>query len=227
MGTFVVLKGLRLHRRRGQPRRVPGARHRVHRRRRRCTSAGAIAAVATALAIGWSSRRSRLRFDTSVGVLFAGTFALGVMLFSTIEGYVTDLLGYLLGNVLGIGNRPNLIQAARRRTAWPSSSPTAGQSALPSCPLPPGGGRVGAAGCGSGRRGPRRLPRSASRRAATTMVAATAARRPPRQGAGHPLGLLIAPGGLCPCWQLGAIHQALTYLRRARARSSRRKPCSS
>ena len=25
------------------------------------------------------------------------------MLFSTIKGYVTDLLGYLLGNVLGIG----------------------------------------------------------------------------------------------------------------------------
>jgi len=36
-------------------------------------------------------------------VLFAGTFAFGVMLFSTIKGYVTDLLGYLLGNVLGIG----------------------------------------------------------------------------------------------------------------------------
>jgi manganese/iron transport system permease protein len=64
---------------------------------------GAIAAVATALAIGLVTRRTRLRFDTTVGVLFAGTFAFGVMLFSTIKGYVTDLLGYLLGNVLGIG----------------------------------------------------------------------------------------------------------------------------
>jgi len=64
---------------------------------------GAIAAVATALAIGVVSRRARLRFDTSVGVLFAGTFALGVLLFSTIRNYVADLLGYLLGNVLGIG----------------------------------------------------------------------------------------------------------------------------
>ncbi len=64
---------------------------------------GAIAAVTTALAIGLVARRGRLRFDTSVGVLFAGTFAFGVMLFSTIKGYVTDLLGYLLGNVLGIG----------------------------------------------------------------------------------------------------------------------------
>jgi ABC-type Mn2+/Zn2+ transport system permease subunit len=63
---------------------------------------GALAAVGTALAIGVVARRGRLRFDTSVGVLFAGTFALGVALFSTIDGYVTDLLGYLLGNVLGI-----------------------------------------------------------------------------------------------------------------------------
>jgi manganese/iron transport system permease protein len=64
---------------------------------------GAIAAIVTALAIGVVSRRGRLRFDTSVGVLFAGTFAFGVLLFSTIKNYVTDLLGYLLGNVLGIG----------------------------------------------------------------------------------------------------------------------------
>ncbi len=64
---------------------------------------GAVASVGTALAIGFVSRRSRLRFDTSVGVLFAGTFALGILLFSTIDNYVADLLGYLLGNVLGIG----------------------------------------------------------------------------------------------------------------------------
>ena len=72
---------------------------------------GAIAAVVTALAIGFVSRRGRLRFDTAVGVLFAGMFSLGVLLFSTIKGYVADLLGYLLGNVLGIGVG-DLIQVA-------------------------------------------------------------------------------------------------------------------
>jgi manganese/iron transport system permease protein len=72
---------------------------------------GAVAAVGTALAIGLVSRRGRLRFDTSVGVLFAGTFAFGVLLFSTINGYVGDLLGYLLGNVLGITNG-DLVQVA-------------------------------------------------------------------------------------------------------------------
>ncbi len=72
---------------------------------------GSVAAVSTALAIGWVSRRGALRFDTAVGVLFAGTFALGVTLFSTIRGYAGDLLGYLLGNVLGI-SQSDLVQLA-------------------------------------------------------------------------------------------------------------------
>jgi ABC-type Mn2+/Zn2+ transport system permease subunit len=63
---------------------------------------GAIAAILTALGIGWISRRGGLRFDTAVGVLFAGMFALGIVLFSTIDDYVADLFSYLLGNVLGI-----------------------------------------------------------------------------------------------------------------------------
>jgi manganese/iron transport system permease protein len=63
---------------------------------------GAIAAVAVSLAIGAVSRGGRLRFDTAVGVLFAGSFAFGILLFSTIKNYVADLFSYLLGNVLGI-----------------------------------------------------------------------------------------------------------------------------
>jgi ABC-type Mn2+/Zn2+ transport system permease subunit len=72
---------------------------------------GAVAAVGTALAIGFVSRRSRLRLDTSIGVLFAGAFAFGVLLYSTIDGYTGDLLCYLLGNILGIG-LGDLIQVA-------------------------------------------------------------------------------------------------------------------
>jgi len=63
---------------------------------------GAVAAVGTAIAIGAVARRGGLRFDTAVGVLFAGTFALGVLLFSTIKSYTIDLFSYLVGNVLGI-----------------------------------------------------------------------------------------------------------------------------
>jgi manganese/iron transport system permease protein len=63
----------------------------------------AVAAVATALAIGWVTRRGGLRSDTVIGVLFAGMFALGIFLFSLIPNYVGDLFGFLFGEVLGIG----------------------------------------------------------------------------------------------------------------------------
>ena len=61
-----------------------------------------VAAVGTALAIGWITRRGRLRSDTTIGVLFAGMFALGIFLFSTIPHYVGDLFGFLFGQPLGI-----------------------------------------------------------------------------------------------------------------------------
>ena len=60
----------------------------------------AVAAVGTALSIGFVSRRTQLRLDTTVGVVFAGTFALGIFLYSTIHGFVMDLMGLLFGNVL-------------------------------------------------------------------------------------------------------------------------------
>jgi manganese/iron transport system permease protein len=62
-----------------------------------------IAAVGTALAIGVVTRKTGIRQDTAIGVLFAGTFALGVFLFSGISGYVADLFSFLFGNVLAIG----------------------------------------------------------------------------------------------------------------------------
>jgi manganese/iron transport system permease protein len=62
----------------------------------------AIAAVLTALAIGWIGRRARLRSDTIIGVLFAGMFGLGVLMFSAIPTYVGDLFGFLFGDILGI-----------------------------------------------------------------------------------------------------------------------------
>jgi manganese/iron transport system permease protein len=63
---------------------------------------GAVAGVATALGIGWLSRRGGLRNDTTIGVLFASMFALGIALFSAIPNFVGDLFAFLVGNVLGI-----------------------------------------------------------------------------------------------------------------------------
>jgi manganese/iron transport system permease protein len=62
-----------------------------------------VAAVATALAIGWVTRQGKVRSDAAIGVLFAGMFALGIFLFSTIPNYVGDLFGFLFGDILGIG----------------------------------------------------------------------------------------------------------------------------
>ncbi len=62
----------------------------------------AIAAVTTAIGIGYVSRRARIRVDTAIGVLFAGMFALGIFMFSTIRGYVGDLFSFLFGYLLAI-----------------------------------------------------------------------------------------------------------------------------
>jgi manganese/iron transport system permease protein len=72
----------------------------------------AIAAVGTALAIGWVARRGNLRGDTAIGVLFAGMFALGIFLFSLIPNYVGDLFGFLFGQILGIGTNDLIALAA-------------------------------------------------------------------------------------------------------------------
>ena len=63
---------------------------------------GAAASIVTALGIGALTRRSGLRSDSIIGVLFAGMFALGVALFSSIPNYVGDLFHFLFGDVLGI-----------------------------------------------------------------------------------------------------------------------------
>lgn len=60
-----------------------------------------IAAVVTALGIGWLSRRDRLREDTAIGVLFTGMFALGITLISTANSY-RDFSHMLFGNLLGV-----------------------------------------------------------------------------------------------------------------------------
>jgi len=63
---------------------------------------GSIAAVVSALTIGAVARRSGLREDTAIGVVFSGMFALGIVLFASLRTYTGDLLGILFGNVLGI-----------------------------------------------------------------------------------------------------------------------------
>jgi manganese/iron transport system permease protein len=62
-----------------------------------------IAAVATALAIGFVGRRARLSLDTAIGILFVGAFALGIVIVSRQSNYTVDLFSFVFGNVLGVG----------------------------------------------------------------------------------------------------------------------------
>jgi iron/zinc/copper transport system permease protein len=62
---------------------------------------GALAwAVPASLGITFISRRAKLRLDTAIGIIFAGGFALGIILMSRADNYTADLFGLLFGNVL-------------------------------------------------------------------------------------------------------------------------------
>jgi ABC-type Mn2+/Zn2+ transport system permease subunit len=63
-------------------------------------------AVVVSLAIGAVSKGARIKQDTAIGVIFAGMFALGIAIISTMKSYTVDLTHFLFGDVLGIsGNQ--------------------------------------------------------------------------------------------------------------------------
>ncbi|RLT45173.1 MAG: metal ABC transporter permease [Chloroflexi bacterium] len=60
--------------------------------------------ILAAVGIGLLSEREEIREDTAIGIVFAGSFALGVALLSTTGSYATDLAHILFGNVLGVSD---------------------------------------------------------------------------------------------------------------------------
>jgi manganese/iron transport system permease protein len=63
---------------------------------------GGIAALLTALMIGVIGRRGVVRYDTAIGILFVGAFALGILVVSTQDNYTGDLTDFIFGNLLGV-----------------------------------------------------------------------------------------------------------------------------
>jgi manganese/iron transport system permease protein len=59
-------------------------------------------AVVSALGIGAISRGTRIKEDTAIGIIFAGMFALGIALISTVRSYAVDLTHFLFGDILGV-----------------------------------------------------------------------------------------------------------------------------
>jgi manganese/iron transport system permease protein len=64
---------------------------------------GALAwAVPASLLITLISQRAKLQMDTAIGIIFAGGFALGIILMSRVDNYAANLFGLFFGNVLGV-----------------------------------------------------------------------------------------------------------------------------
>jgi manganese/iron transport system permease protein len=63
-------------------------------------------AVLVSLVIGAVSKGARIKQDTAIGIIFAGMFALGIAIISTVKSYTVDLTHFLFGDVLGVsGNQ--------------------------------------------------------------------------------------------------------------------------
>ncbi|MDQ7037200.1 MAG: metal ABC transporter permease [Anaerolineae bacterium] len=63
---------------------------------------GLVAGILAAIGIGLLTRGQRLREDTAIGIVFAGTLALGIALISTSRTFATDLQHILIGNILSV-----------------------------------------------------------------------------------------------------------------------------
>jgi zinc transport system permease protein len=70
-----------------------------------------IAALASALIIGFVSLRAKQREDTVIGALWAIGMAVGVLFISRTPGYNEDLMSYLFGNILMVSPRDLIVIA--------------------------------------------------------------------------------------------------------------------
>jgi manganese/iron transport system permease protein len=62
-------------------------------------------AVVAALGIGAISKNTAIKEDTAIGIIFAGMFALGIALISTVRSYAVDLSHFLFGDILSVSTQ--------------------------------------------------------------------------------------------------------------------------
>ena len=62
-------------------------------------------AIVAALGIGAISKNAEIKEDTAIGIIFAGMFALGIALISTVRSYAVDLSHFLFGDVLSVSSQ--------------------------------------------------------------------------------------------------------------------------
>lgn len=61
-----------------------------------------VAALISSLGINAISRNTDVKEDSAIGIIFAGMFALGIALISSVRNYSIDLTHFLFGDVLGV-----------------------------------------------------------------------------------------------------------------------------
>lgn len=66
---------------------------------------GAVAGLVIAVAIAVFSQNRHVKEDSIIGILFAGSFALGLVIVSRVAGYSGSLQSFLFGSITGIPNR--------------------------------------------------------------------------------------------------------------------------
>lgn len=62
------------------------------------------AGILTSVLISFVERNSKIKEDTSIGIIFTGAFALGILLVSQLKQVHIDLSSYLFGDVLGVSD---------------------------------------------------------------------------------------------------------------------------
>jgi manganese/iron transport system permease protein len=62
-------------------------------------------AIVASLGIGAISKNAEIKEDTAIGIIFAGMFALGIALISTVRSYTVDLSHFLFGDILSVSTQ--------------------------------------------------------------------------------------------------------------------------
>jgi len=70
-----------------------------------------LSGIVTVLLIGFINRNSKIKEDTSIGVVFTGAFALGILIVSQLKQVHIDLSSYLFGDVLGVSTDDIILSA--------------------------------------------------------------------------------------------------------------------
>lgn len=72
---------------------------------------GAVAGVVVAVLIAVFSQRRRVKEDTVIGIFFAASFALGLVIIARVEGYTASLTSVLFGSMTGVADGDILVAA--------------------------------------------------------------------------------------------------------------------